>query len=104
MKLVRDKIPEIIKADNKEPIYYYADREEYEERLLDKLKEEIREFIVEPSAEEMGDIREVLRAIANLHRIKEREILTEMVKKREKSGEFSEKVVLVGVNDKEEIK
>ena len=43
-KLVRDKIPEIIKNDGKEPYFYVADSKEYYAALIKKLNEEVEEF------------------------------------------------------------
>ena len=62
-KLVRDKIPEIIKKNNRNPIIYVADDKEYLKRLYDKLIEEIEEFKENPSPEELADILEVCDAI-----------------------------------------
>jgi len=44
-KLVRDKIPEIIRGEGLEPVIYAADEQEYASRLRDKLQEEVAEFI-----------------------------------------------------------
>lgn len=66
-KLVRDRIPQIIREDGAEPVTYTADREEYRSRLRDKLGEEVAEFLEadEGSApEELADVLEVVRALA----------------------------------------
>ena len=44
-KLVRDKIPQIIRSKGLQPITYVADVDEYGARLWDKLAEEVDEFI-----------------------------------------------------------
>jgi predicted house-cleaning noncanonical NTP pyrophosphatase (MazG superfamily) len=44
-KLVRDKIPQIIRSKGLQPITYVADVDEYGARLRDKLAEEVDEFI-----------------------------------------------------------
>ncbi|MET9079992.1 nucleoside triphosphate pyrophosphohydrolase [Streptomyces sp. NPDC004232] len=66
-KLVRDRIPQIIREDGAEPVTYTAGREEYRSRLRDKLGEEVAEFLEsdEDSApEELADVLEVVRALA----------------------------------------
>jgi predicted house-cleaning noncanonical NTP pyrophosphatase (MazG superfamily) len=44
-KLVRDKIPQIIRSKGLEPVTYVASADEYGIRLPDKLREEVEEFI-----------------------------------------------------------
>jgi hypothetical protein len=54
-KLVRDKIPQIIRSKGLEPVIYTASSEEYDTRLRDKLREEVEEFIASDSdPEERG--------------------------------------------------
>ncbi|MGW7304008.1 nucleoside triphosphate pyrophosphohydrolase [Streptomyces sp. NPDC054835] len=43
-KLVRDRIPQIIRNDGAEPVTYIAGLEEYRARLREKLGEEVAEF------------------------------------------------------------
>jgi predicted house-cleaning noncanonical NTP pyrophosphatase (MazG superfamily) len=66
-KLVRDRIPDIIRADGSEPIVYQADPAEYRQRLRDKLLEEVDEFLTADPAsavEELADVLEVVYALA----------------------------------------
>lgn len=51
-KLVRDKIPEIIRANGEVPVTRTLDEEEYLRELIKKLKEETAEFAAETSIEE----------------------------------------------------
>lgn len=62
-KLVRDKIPEIIRQDGRTPICHFADEAEYSEALVEKLKEEAKEFLDNPCVEEAADVMEVIYAI-----------------------------------------
>jgi predicted house-cleaning noncanonical NTP pyrophosphatase (MazG superfamily) len=64
-KLVRDKIPQIIRSKGLEPVICTASTEEYATRLRDKLREEVEEFIAsDDDPEELADILEVLYALA----------------------------------------
>jgi predicted house-cleaning noncanonical NTP pyrophosphatase (MazG superfamily) len=66
-KLVRDRIPQIIREGGAEPVTYTADSEEYRGRLRDKLGEEVAEFLAadgESAPEELADVLEVVRALA----------------------------------------
>ena len=47
MKLVRDRIPEIIE-DGRTPVYHIADIEEYKRELFRKVEEELNEFREDP--------------------------------------------------------
>lgn len=67
-KLVRDKIPEIIIADGKKPITRILDNDEYLQKLDKKLNEEIVEYQVDKSIEEMADVLDVLFAICEARR------------------------------------
>ena len=62
-KLVRDKIPEIIKNDGKTPIIEILSNEDYLKELDKKLNEEVTEYQADKSIEEMADVLEVLFAI-----------------------------------------
>ncbi|GAA3162316.1 MULTISPECIES: nucleoside triphosphate pyrophosphohydrolase [Streptomyces] len=66
-KLVRDRIPQIIREDGAEPIVRTAGPEEYRRRLRDKLGEEVAEFLAADETgalEELADVLEVVRALA----------------------------------------
>ncbi|HLF54313.1 MAG TPA: nucleoside triphosphate pyrophosphohydrolase [Candidatus Nanoarchaeia archaeon] len=64
MKLIRDKIPEIMKAKGENPKTHTANEEEFKHLLTMKLIEEAHEYKLKPSAEELGDILEVIHAIS----------------------------------------
>jgi predicted house-cleaning noncanonical NTP pyrophosphatase (MazG superfamily) len=65
-KLVRDKIPAIIRATGEEPVVRVLSPEEYLPALLEKLVEEsleAQEAGVEDLLNELADVQEVIRAI-----------------------------------------
>ena len=67
-KLVRDKIPEIIKADGEVPVYRILNDEEFRKELLIKVVEEAKELSAtgskgEEMIKEVGDVEEVIESI-----------------------------------------
>jgi predicted house-cleaning noncanonical NTP pyrophosphatase (MazG superfamily) len=97
-KLVRDKIPDIIRLRGGCPIVRKADEEEYWHKLQEKLKEEVHEFLeakeTHERKEELADVLEVIQAIACHLKcgVDELEILR--VKKAEERGGFEGRVIL----------
>jgi len=63
-KLVRDKIPQIIRDTGAAPVIRIADAEEYRGLLRAKLVEEVEEFLASEDPSELADILEVLLALA----------------------------------------
>ncbi|WP_434132589.1 nucleoside triphosphate pyrophosphohydrolase [Sporomusa sphaeroides] len=59
-KLVRDKILDIIEGNGKQCSYHIAPDEEYQQFLMQKLKEELQEFSHTPNEEEAADMLEVI--------------------------------------------
>ena len=95
-KLVRDKIPEIIKNDGKTPIIEILSNEDYLKGLDKKLNEEIAEYQADKSIEEMADVLEVLFAICEGRGYTVEELLQVRESKREKRGGFKDKIYWVG--------
>ena len=93
-KLVRDRIPEIIKSNGDVPVTHIANDIEFEKALIAKLHEEVDEFIRKPSVEEMADIVEVLRAILVQNGIDFSLFEEIMSRKREERGGFLQKIIL----------
>ena len=93
-KLVRDNIPEIIKESGENPITHIAEDEEYEKALMQKLQEEVAEFLENPTKEEIADILEVLYAIVKLKGYKMDEIEKIRQEKVEKRGGFEKRIIL----------
>lgn len=63
-KLVRDKIPQIIKDTGAVPVTRVADAVEYRCLLRAKLVEEVDEFLASEDPNELADVLEVLLALA----------------------------------------
>lgn len=93
-KLVRDKIPEIIKEKGKIPITHIANDSEYSKKLKSKLKEEIEEFIETPSEEELADILEVIDAIIENESYDKTKLEKLKKDKVEERGKFKDKIIL----------
>lgn len=93
-KLVRDKIPEIIKRDGNKSITHIADDQEYWEKLKEKLKEEVDEFLKNSTEEELADILEVIYAICDFKKIDRQKLELLRKKKAKKRGEFRKKIIL----------
>jgi len=93
-KLVRDRMPEIIRGNDEEPIVHRANDVEYYHRLLDKLQEEVDEYVEEPSVEELADIYEVLEAIVSYSDTMPGEVAGVQAKKLAERGGFEERIVL----------
>jgi len=97
-KLVRDRIPEIIKEKGSIAIIHIANDEEYWQKLQEKLGEEYQEFLKEPSIEELADILEVIYAICDYKKIKRTDLEQTRLEKAKKRGAFTKKIVLDETN------
>jgi hypothetical protein len=93
-KLVRDKIPQIIKNDRITPITHIASNEEYSQKLKEKLLEEVNEFLENPNKEEISDIFEVIYALCDLYEIDKDKIEQIRKEKALKKGKFKERIIL----------
>ncbi len=93
-KLVRDNIPDIIKANGNIPIIYTLSDNEYITYLNEKLKEEVNEYLKDNCLEEICDILEVVKAITNVMNISDEEIKKARESKVIKNGAFNNKILL----------
>ncbi len=98
-KLVRDRIPEIIAENGSQCRYHVASPEELKQALLNKLREEVEEFIEEPYVEELADIQEVLWRIQEVFNITEYEVRDATRQKAKERGIFDEGYILEYVLD-----
>ncbi|PIR47400.1 hypothetical protein COV06_02985 [Candidatus Uhrbacteria bacterium CG10_big_fil_rev_8_21_14_0_10_50_16] len=94
-KLVRDRIPEIIRQNGDIAEVRIADSREFQEKLVQKLHEEVREFIENHSAEEATDIIEVLRAYCAILHVDLEELKNIRAQKEEARGGYTKQIILV---------
>ncbi|MDR2761425.1 MAG: nucleoside triphosphate pyrophosphohydrolase [Planctomycetaceae bacterium] len=94
-KLVRDKIPEIIKTSGKIAHVRILDETEYKHALRNKLLEEVNEFIKDDTVEELADITEVLLAILKQRNLSLDEFEKKRIEKKEEIGAFEKKLWLI---------
>ena len=102
-KLVRDKIPDIIKNNGEEPITRVLSNDEYKIELEKKLNEELQEVLLSTGdnrIEELSDMLEVMISLAKLEGKDLIDIINTCNIKREKRGGFSKKLYLSGVRKK----
>jgi predicted house-cleaning noncanonical NTP pyrophosphatase (MazG superfamily) len=92
MKLVRDRIPDIIRQNGEEPNVRIADDTEYWLALRAKLQEEVGEFLESEHPDEIADIREVLDAICRHKEFSD--IQERQDRKREERGGFDDRLIL----------
>ena len=99
-KLVRDRIPEIIRGAGKEPEVYQADPQEYRERLRAKLQEEVDEVLAATGdsavVEELADVFEVVLAMADDLGVDEGSLREVAERKARARGAFKQRLVLLG--------
>ena len=93
-KLVRDKIPEIIKGKGESPFTHIASEEEYWAKLKEKLGEEVEEFKASPTEEELADIYEVIGAILKFKGFRPEQIKKIQAEKARERGAFENRIIL----------
>jgi predicted house-cleaning noncanonical NTP pyrophosphatase (MazG superfamily) len=93
-KLVRDKIPEIIRSGNKKPITHIAKGPEYWDKLTEKLREEVDEFIKDVNQEEIADILEIIHTICEYKGYDRKNIEKIRINKAKERGAFKKRLIL----------
>lgn len=94
MKLVRDKIPEIMKAKQQEVHMHIATEEEYKKFLNAKLREEVAEYLADGNPEELADIIEVIYTLARQKSITPEQLEQKRKEKRAERGGFDQHIIL----------
>lgn len=105
-KLVRDKIPEIIKKSSRKPIIEKLNQYDYVQALKVKLNEEVNEYLKvdndKNAIEELADILEVIYSLAEIHNTTKDELELVRLLKEEKCGGFKDGIFLIKVISDEE--
>ncbi len=94
-KLVRDKIPEIIRNQGEIPNIRTLTGDEYTIALEQKLSEETQEYLKERNLEELADILEVVYALAENLGYSQEQLLRAYEQKHEKRGGFRDGIYLI---------
>lgn len=102
-KLVRDRIPEIIKHTGKVAETKILTDDEYMQELRKKLSEELEEYLAADNAvaavEELADMLELVYATAAAHGTTPHQLDMIREEKAKKRGAFDEKIYLIEVED-----
>lgn len=97
-KLVRDRIPEIIRGDGETPVTRRVSGDEYREFLVEKLHEEVREFEESGDVEELADVLEVVHALREFEGLSTEELDVIRRRKTGERGGFEDGIVLEEVH------
>jgi predicted house-cleaning noncanonical NTP pyrophosphatase (MazG superfamily) len=98
-KLVRDRIPEIIAAGGKQCTTEILSDVAYLEKLHQKLREELDEYLQSQDLAELADLLEVIYAVAQARGMTGAELERVRQEKAEQRGGFAGKILLVEVAD-----
>ena len=96
-KLVRDRIPEIIRAQGETPVIRTLDDVAYAAELARKLEEECREVIAASGGErveELADVLEVIKHLAQTENVTLEQIIALAEEKSARRGGFAKRVFL----------
>lgn len=93
-KLVRDRIPEIIKSEGQTCQTHILSNDEYIKALESKLDEEVAKYHSDKTLEELADIAEVIHALCIAHGYSIHDLESIRLKKANEKGTFSKKIYL----------
>ena len=100
-KLVRDRIPEIIKANGDSCEIEILSDEEYLKLIDAKLDEELSEYHADQSIEELADLLEIIHAAAIARGYTLDQLEAVRAKKAKERGGFEKKILLISVTSDE---
>ena len=93
-KLVRDRIPELIRSSGEDPTVRKANADELDKFLRAKIVEEAQEFLKSGDLDELVDIFEVLEAFMQFRKIDPGLLEIQQQAKRMARGGFTEGLIL----------
>jgi len=93
-KLIRDKIPEIIKDQGKRAVIEVLDADNYKRYLDLKLGEELKEYLEADNVEELADLVEVIYAILDYKAVSREDFEKIRFSKVQKRGAFQKRLLL----------
>jgi len=100
-KLVRDRIPEIIREHGGVPHTRKLTKKEFKEELLKKLVEEAKEASKAKEKDalvsELADIQEVLLSVYEIYSINRSDVTNTARKRRKERGAFLDRIYLKNV-------
>lgn len=93
-KLVRDGIPAAIEKKGDTYKAHRASEDEFDQKLKEKLQEEVDEFLEQPKVDELADIVEVVHALADHLGSSSQELEERREQKAKRLGRFRDRVIL----------
>jgi predicted house-cleaning noncanonical NTP pyrophosphatase (MazG superfamily) len=103
-KLIRDKIPEIMRVSGIEVFERVLENDEYLKRLKDKLVEEAKEVLSAGSkkeiCEELADVLEVMLALLKIYGLEFEHIIQKAEQKRAERGRFENRTYIDSIKIK----
>ena len=99
-KLVRDRIPQIIRETGEEPVIRILSKAEYIIHLEQKLDEEVSEYHHDHNAEELADILEVVIALTESVGASTEELMEVYHRKHQERGGFADRAFLISKEDR----
>lgn len=101
-KLVRDRIPDLIKESGRQYSARVLDDASYQDALIEKVMEEVQEFRKTGNEEELADLYEVLDCLVEFMDYEPMHIDYLRMKKKEARGSFKKRYFLVEVEEPDE--
>jgi predicted house-cleaning noncanonical NTP pyrophosphatase (MazG superfamily) len=98
-KLVRDRVPEIIRSQGKSCVVTTLNKADHLTHLNAKLKEELEEYFASGEVMELADMVEIIRAILHVKEVSIEEFEKLREGKRQSNGGFDRGYFLASVEE-----